>query len=488
MEEIEITGKLGYREAEITGISTDSRFLEKGTLFVAVKGCSLDGHDYIDKAVEAGASAVVAERPVQVPVPVLLVEDTSLAVAFLARKLYNNPASGMFLAGITGTNGKTSTAFLLRSILEVFMGRAGIIGTVGFGSSDSITATDHTSPAAPELFRILAGFASDGCKSAVMEVSSHGAVQGRINGLEFEVGVFTNITRDHLDYHGTLEDYIAAKEILASNLISAGREKSGGTLVYNIDDNQVNGIGKRFTGRKISFGFQKNAMVRAESLLADLEGTRFTLVTDQGSIGIDLKLLGKFSAYNALAAAGAALAAGANLDHIKTGLEKVEKVPGRFQVIRSENGVIVVVDYAHTPDALENMLGFCRELGAKRLVTVFGCGGDRDRGKRSMMGKIAVDLSDKVYITSDNPRTEDPDAIIDDILAGIIHSDTDVSVIADRAEAMREAVTSSVKGDLVVIAGKGHEDYQVLKTGKIHFSDIEEVEKAFRRMEAGYQD
>ena len=483
IEGMEIREKHGYREVEISSVSTDSRVIGKGTLFIAVKGYTVDGHDFIADAVEGGASAVIAECSIDLPVPVIVVDDAASTGARLARRFYGDPGSRMFLAGVTGTNGKTSTAFFLRSILEVEMGRSGIIGTLGFGSSDNIVSTDHTTPDSQRLFRMLYDFAEEGCGSAVMEVSSHAVVQGRIEEIEFDAGIFTNITRDHLDYHGTLENYIAAKESFAATLVSGRRTKPAGVLVYNSDDKYVNEIGERFSGRKISFGLDSGAMVRAESLQADLEGTRFSLVTDRGSIDIELKLHGRFSAYNALGAAGAALTAGISIEGIKEGLEKVSRVPGRFQVIRSIGRPMVVIDYAHTPDALENLLGFCRELGAEKVITIFGCGGDRDRGKRPMMSSIAAKLSDKICLTSDNPRSEDPQKIIDDILEGTRGSQADIDVVVDRAEAIRKTLSGSSKGDLIVIAGKGHEDYQILKSGKTVFNDFEEAEKTLKVME-----
>ncbi|MBN2072074.1 MAG: UDP-N-acetylmuramoyl-L-alanyl-D-glutamate--2,6-diaminopimelate ligase [Candidatus Krumholzibacteriota bacterium] len=486
-KDLEIREKRHFADVDITAISSDSRKVEEGSLFVAIKGYTVDGHDFTRAAVESGASAIVSERPVEHPVPVIVVSDSAKAGAHMARRFYGDPASGIFLAGITGTNGKTSTAFFLRSILETGMGASGIIGTIGFGSSNDILPTANTTPDSLELFSILAGFVAGGCSSAVMEVSSHAAVQGRISEIEFDAGIFTNITRDHLDFHGTLEKYMAAKETLAESLVSPGRKKPPGLLVYNTDDRYVNEIGERFQGRKISFGFSRGAGVRAESLLADISGTRFSLVTDRERIGIKLNLHGRFSAYNALGAAAAALEAGISVEQIKEGLEKILKVPGRFQVIRREGLPTVVIDYAHTPDALENLLGFCRELGNEKVITVFGCGGDRDRGKRPMMGAVAARLSDRVFITSDNPRSEDPEKIINDILEGIKDRSAAIEVEIDRAIAIKKAIGGSSAGDLVVIAGKGHEDYQVLGTGKIDFSDSGEAEKALSEMEDGYQ-
>lgn len=487
LEDSEIRYDPAGTDPEVTGISTDSRRIAEGDLFVAIRGHLLDGHEYIGEAVGRGACAVVSEKEAEVSVPLIVVDDSSLAEAVLARKFYDDPASDMFLVGITGTNGKTSTAFLLRSILEMVHPAVGIIGTVGFGATEKITEAGNTTPASSGLYRILGGFREEGCSAAVMEVSSHATVQGRIAGLEFDVGVFTNITRDHLDYHGTLDEYIGAKELLASTLTACGRRKKDGTLVFNLDDRNVAGIGERFIGNKVSFGFDPGADLGGRGLNADLDGTRFELTAGGQETPIELKLLGSFSAYNALAAAAAAWVAGAGIEHIKEGLERVAGIPGRFQVIRPSVGPVVVIDYAHTPDALKSLLDFCRQLGPSRLITVFGCGGDRDRGKRPVMGRIAVDLSDTVFVTNDNPRTEDPLSIIEEILAGTEDAAPAPEVLPERSEAISAAISVASDGDLVVIAGKGHEDYQIIGSEKLHFSDMEEAEKALNRMEEGHQ-
>ncbi|MCK4237300.1 MAG: UDP-N-acetylmuramoyl-L-alanyl-D-glutamate--2,6-diaminopimelate ligase, partial [Candidatus Krumholzibacteria bacterium] len=415
-EGIDVQRSLNFQDIEINGISTDSRSVTGGDLFVAVRGRSFDGHEFIERAAGEGASALVVERPVTSDLPTVIVKDTAAAAALIAKRFFGDPASDVILAGITGTNGKTSTSFLLRSILKTAIGPTGIIGTVGFGSDAELSGATHTTPDSVNLYRILSDFRKKGCRAVCMEVSSHAADQGRITGLEFDLGVFTNITRDHLDYHGTFESYAAAKEMLAETLTLPDRKKKPGTLVYNSDDPHVLEIAGRFEGEKISFGLGRGADVRAESLEADLKGTRFELVTNGKRTPVGLKLLGSFSALNALAAAAAAHAVGVGPEEIRAGLEGVSEVPGRFQVISTGKGPVVIVDYAHTPDALRNLLRFCRELKPERIVTVFGCGGDRDRGKRPMMGQIAGELSDSIYITDDNPRTENPDRVIEEII------------------------------------------------------------------------
>ena len=484
----ELLGAVGCRETsnlddrEITGLSTDSRTVKEGEIFIAVKGHELDGHDFIDQAVRNGASAIVTDRMVGSRAPNCIVDDTSVAAALLARRFFSDPAANLLLVGITGTNGKTSASFLLDSILSCSIGRTGIIGTVGVGSMGELSASTHTTPESVHLYRTLSDFLERGCRAVVMEVSSHAAVQGRIAGLEFDLGVFMNISRDHLDYHETLERYVAAKELFVSTLIEPDRTKEPGILVYNADDALVREVADRFGGDTISFGFGGDAAVRGENLEADLDGTRFGLTCDGESIGIELELLGSFSAYNALAAAAAARAVGVSLFDIKRGLERVGGVPGRFQVVSTGKGPKVVVDYAHTPDALERLLLFCKDLGPKRIITVFGCGGERDKGKRPIMGRIARDISDRVYVTDDNPRGEDPDGIIEDILSG---SGRDVEVVRDRRVAIERAVAEAGEGEIVVVAGKGHETYQIIGNERLPFNDVEEAIRVLRMREVG---
>ncbi|MBU8922271.1 MAG: UDP-N-acetylmuramoyl-L-alanyl-D-glutamate--2,6-diaminopimelate ligase [Bacteroidales bacterium] len=475
-------------EIDILGITVDSRQVRPGYLFIAVSGHVRDGHEYISQAIQNGAVAAIVENDIEAKIPVIVVEDSKAAESVMSRRFYEEPDIRMVMAGITGTNGKTSTAFLVQSIFEVAMGKTGIIGTVGNGIGKDISPADQTTPGSSSLIQMLAGFRDSGCCSTVMEVSSHAAVQGRTKGLEFDVGVFTNITRDHLDYHGTFEEYIDAKRIFVDSLNASGRIKKNGVLVYNLDDCNVRKVADQYGGKKISFGLGSGAEIKAESVRADLNGSGFILVTSGESIDIELKLLGGFSIYNALAAAAAASAIGVSLEDIKSGLESVTIIPGRFQVIRMNDGPVVVVDYAHTPDALESLLSFCRDLGPTNLISVFGCGGDRDRGKRPIMGKIAAEISDRVYVTSDNPRSEDPEAIIDEVMEGIGEGHASVTRIADRREAIALAIRGAGKGDLVALAGKGHEDYQVIGADRIHFSDIEEAGRVLRGLEVGYQD
>ncbi len=487
IEKMRVEQLLNFADIEVTGISTDSRTLQGGDIFIAVRGGSVDGHEFIEQARMRGAAALIVGRPVPGALPVIVVPDTAAAAASAAKTFFGDPAARIKLVGVTGTNGKTSTSFLLQSILMRTLGPTGIIGTIGFGSEDSLQAATHTTPATVDLYRIIADFRRRGCAAVVMEVSSHAADQGRIAGLEFDVGVFTNVTRDHLDYHETMEQYIAAKEAFIETLVLPERAKALGILVYNGDDETVARIAGRFKGRAVSFGFSGGVHIRAFDAEADMKGTRFTLGVGEERTGVTLPLLGSFAIYNALAAAAAAHVLGVPTAGIKAGLESARMVPGRFQVVSSGRGPIVIVDYAHTPDALENLLTFCRELGPERILTVFGCGGDRDRGKRPIMGRIACRLSDLVFVTSDNPRSEDPGAIIDEILVGMEDTGTAYRSIEDRKKAIRGAVLEAGANDMVVIAGKGHERVQIVGERRIPFSDADEAWEALREAEVEHQ-
>lgn len=480
IEGVGIKERMNFTDVELTGVSTDSRSIRRGELFAAIRGHSEDGHEFVPEAAGKGASAIMVERRVACSLPTLLVEDAASAVALIARRFFGDPASRMLLVGITGTNGKTSTSFMLRSILARTAGPTGLIGTVGFGMTAELTAVAQTTPAPVDLYRTLSGFLREGSKAAVMEVSSHATVQGRIGGLEFDLAVFTNITRDHLDYHGTLENYIEAKERLMRSLMGAERRKKPGIMVYNADDERLVEMAGRHAGDSISFGLSTEADVSAGNIDAGLKGTSFDVVAGSRRVPVKLRLLGSFSVQNALAAAAAAYALGTGLDDIAAGLEGVREVPGRFQVISAAEGPTVIIDYAHTPDALERVLRFCRELEPRRIATVFGCGGDRDRGKRPLMGGIAAELSDMVYVTDDNPRTEDPVRIVDEILSGIEAVKIPVRVIRNRREAIRSAVFEAEHGDIVIVAGKGHESEQIVGGQRLPFSDAAEAEEALR--------
>ncbi len=480
---MEVLGEVNTKnvqDVEMKGIKSDSRDIEPGDVFVAIRGGDTDGHRFVGDAVQRGAAACVTEEPVDTGGAAnVVVVDSAKALAILASEVHKNPARDLRLVGVTGTNGKTSTAHLFRAICaQSSAGAFGIIGTVGHGSGDRLAAAVHTTPEPITLHQLLADMKKEGCVGVVMEVSSHAVRQQRIWGLDFEIGMLTNITRDHLDYHSTLDDYIDAKREFCYSLIAEDRQKDPGTLVYSLDDERAREIGVRFPGRAVSTSVHEVADVYATDVRATLSGTRFVLHAGKEEIAVDLRLLGIFSASNAVMAAAAANLLGIGLERVKSGLESVGKVPGRFEALGGGGKPRAIVDYSHTPDSLERTLEFCRALGPERLIVVFGCGGDRDRGKRPLMGGIAQRNADVCYVTSDNPRTEDPLKIIDDILEGMDRRHRNLVVEPDRRKAIQTAVRNAGPDDLVAICGKGHEDYQIVGTKRRHFDDREEAGSA----------
>ena len=450
---------------EITGVTTDSRNATRGSLYVAVRGSETDGHRFVADAARRGASAALVEVPQEAAIPQVQVRDGRRAALAAARAWYGEPAHQLLLAGVTGTNGKTTTTGLLRHLLNG-AGSAGSIGTLGAfdGSGAEVPSAGLTTPGPVDLQATLAALRDRGTTHVVMETSSHSLDQGRIDGLTFAAGVFTNLTRDHLDYHGTMEQYLAAKLRLSSYLALDGIE------VVNLDDPVWREMPDRH-GR-VTFGQHPAADVRAEDIVMDAAGSRFRLAGRWGSAEIVLPLLGDFNVSNALAAAAAALALGRPLQEVSARLASAPQVPGRMERV-SERPCVVLRDYAHTPDALERALATLRPLTAGRLVVVFGCGGDRDRGKRPIMGRIAAELSDLAVVTSDNPRTEDPDAIIDDVEAGM--GSVPHLREPDRRTAIAAALAGARPEDTVLLAGKGHETYQVIGTDKLPFDEREIV-------------
>jgi UDP-N-acetylmuramoyl-L-alanyl-D-glutamate--2,6-diaminopimelate ligase len=476
----------GTPEVEIKKIEFDSRKVDSGDLFVALRGTEIDGHRFVRDAVDGGAVAVVTETPHPVlGVTNVVVGDSSKALAVLAARFFGDPAARLFLCGTTGTNGKTSTAFMYRAILESSgWGKVGIVGTLGHGVGGDLKKTQHTTPDPVELHSQFKMMVDSGCRGVVMEVSSHAVRQHRTWGLDFDVGILTNVTHDHLDYHKTIEDYRAAKEEFCQSLTAEGRKKPDGTLVYSSDDEIAREIGGRFQGPGIAVGGGR-ADVSAKNVSATLDGTAFDLCFsgENGDevVRVGMKLLGGFTAVNATLAAAGAIATGIDVESIKNGLESLKRIPGRFETVGGSGLPVVVIDYSHTPDSMERVLKTCRGLTPKRLVTVFGCGGDRDRTKRPEMGRIAQTYSDYVYVTMDNPRTEPVDKIVDDILSGMKRGADDYSVDLNRSRAIHDAIGSAGSGDLIALLGKGVEDCQIVGTDRLPFSDRKEAEGALRK-------
>jgi UDP-N-acetylmuramoyl-L-alanyl-D-glutamate--2,6-diaminopimelate ligase len=430
---------------------------------VAVRGSQADGHAFIADAVARGATVVVAERNTQTGAPTILVRDGRLAAIALARAWYGDPARALTLVGVTGTNGKTTTVTLVRHLLDA-NGSAGSIGTLGAfdGRGDAVpsTAGTLTTPGPVDLQATLAALRDRGCQTVAMETSSHSLQQGRLDGLSFRAGIFTNLTRDHLDYHGTMEAYLAAKLRLATLL------SNDGVAVINAEDPAWRSM--RRDVRRITFGRHVAGDIHATGISLDAAGCRFRLESVFGSADIALPLLGSFNLMNALGAAACALALGTPISVVAGRLNAAPQVPGRMERI-VESPAVVLRDYAHTPDSLERALETLRPLTSGRLIVVFGCGGDRDRGKRPIMGRIAAERADLAIVTSDNPRTEDPEQIIDDVVAGM--GSASHLRVADRREAIRAALERARPGDTVLLAGKGHETYQVVGTEKRPFDE-----------------
>ena len=459
-------------ECEIGGVSYDSRKVKPGDVFVAISGFETDGYKYIPSAVEKGAAVVISDRVPQVDIPYVLVRDCRRALALLSRNFFGDPAGEMQIIGITGTNGKTTTTYLLKHLLEDTIGaKVGLIGTNGNMIGSEFIHTERTTPESFELQQLFAEMKSAGCTHVVMEVSSHSLVLSRVAGIDFAVGAFTNLTQDHLDFHHTMEEYAAAKALLFS-VCRVG--------CINIDDKWADNMMKNAPCRLLTYSADGNeASLAAENIKLSAKGVSFTASCDGKRADVSLAIPGKFSVYNALNTIAVGLALGISLDDCAMAMKTAHGVKGRMELVPTDGDYTIVIDYAHTPDALENALKALRADHNGRLVALFGCGGDRDRTKRPIMGAIAADNADFVIVTSDNPRTEEPKAIIDDILEGMKDSDTPMQVIVDRPEAIHWALAHAQKDDIIVLMGKGHETYQEVNHVKHHMDEREIVAEYF---------
>ncbi len=457
-----------------TGVSCDSRTIRRGEIFVAIRGLVHEGLKFVPQAVERGALAVVAETlPAQRPdLPWIVVPDARRALAVLAAAFYGNPSREMSVVGVTGTNGKTTTTWLLGSIFEACGIRAGLLGTVMYRVGAEEREAARTTPEAPDIQRMLREMARAGCTACAMEVSSHALVLHRVDEIRFRVAAYSNLTRDHLDFHGDMESYAKSKRRLFEIL------DADGTAVVNLDDPRGLFMAAP-AARALTYGISREADVRPGPIASSLDGLSFSVRTPAGAIDVRTRLVGRPNIYNILMAIGVSVALDLPLDNVARGLAAVEGVPGRFEVVSTpEDEVSVVVDYAHTDDALRNLLETARPLAENRLITVFGCGGDRDRTKRPLMGAVAARLSDLVVVTSDNPRSENPQSIIEEILRGIPAEkqqpqDRRLAVIQipDRRAAIERAIAIAEPGDMVLLAGKGHEKYQVIGDRVLPFDD-----------------
>lgn len=460
---IEVKNK--YEDREIADVTSDSRLVEKGFVFVCIKGASFDGHSVAAEMLEKGAAAVVCEYDLGLEGQII-VEDTRKALSPICANYFGNPSEKLKLIGLTGTNGKTTTTFLIKQILENTGKKVGLIGTVQNMVGSEVFPAHYTTPDPHELQSLFRKMVDAGCEYCVMEVSSQALAQGRVNGIHFLVGAFTNLTQDHLDYHKTWENYFSAKRILFENCdiaVTNLDDKNGMKIVenlpcsvktYSVDNNFAN-----FTAKNVNF---------------TSDGVFYELVCDK--IGrVVCPIPGRFSVYNSLCAVSVALCLGIDFEKAVPAISKSNGVKGRIEVVPTNTDYTLIIDYAHSPDGLENIISSLKEIAKGRVVTVFGCGGDRDRTKRPKMGRIAAQLSDFCVVTSDNPRSEKPSKIIEDILEGMKDTKTPYKVVENRKEAITWAMNHAKKDDIILLAGKGHETYQILPTGTIHFDEREVV-------------
>ncbi|SDC74023.1 UDP-N-acetylmuramoylalanyl-D-glutamate--2,6-diaminopimelate ligase [Paenibacillus sp. UNCCL117] len=478
---------IGDGDTEVTGLAIDSRKVKPGDAFICIPGLASDGHDYAETAVKKGAVALVAERELELGVPVLLVRDARSAMAALATHFYRHPSRELRLIGVTGTNGKTTTTYVLEHIISDQGFRTGLMGNIHIKVGDEYRENLATNTQeALELQRILREMADCGTDYTLMEVSSHGLDRGRVKGCRFRTAIFTNLTQDHLDYHGTMDRYRDAKSLLFSRLGNeyAAHPDERQFAVFNADDPAFEAFLQVTAAQTITYGIDRpEADVRAENIVMTAEGTSFRCVTFKGSADIRVRLVGRFNVYNVLASVAAALAEGIELERIAESLSKLHGVEGRMEVVSAGQPYLVLVDYAHTPDGLENALATIRQFAEGQVICVFGCGGDRDRTKRPLMGAVAAKYSDYVLATSDNPRFEDPERILLDIEPGLREAGADDSryeLIADRREAISRAISRAKPKDIVLIAGKGHETYQETGGVKHPFDDRLIAKQAIR--------
>ena len=478
IEKLDVKEKINFNPTlEIKGISYNSNTIKSDEIFVCLRGEHVDGHNFAEDAVKKGAVAILCETKLELNVPQIIVASTEQSIAPLADTFYESPSKDINLIGVTGTNGKTTVTHLIQRIIEATTGKCALIGTLGYKltSDGEYKEAKHTTPQAPELQRTLTLIKDDAnIENVSMEVSSHALVQNRVGGCQYNCAVFTNLTQDHLDYHVTMDRYFDAKALLFKRLVA------GDKAIINIDDNYAEKfISTLANGVNLyTYGIKKDADIKAENIKFSPSGASFDCITPNQKYEIKLSMNGMFSVYNVLAALTTAYAYDLDIETAIKALEPLKGVAGRFEIIVEEP--LVIVDYAHTPDGLKNVLNAAREITPKdsNLICVFGCGGDRDATKRPKMGSIAEELSDKIIITSDNPRSEDPQQIITDILAGF-KSTNNVIVEADRGKALEYIKEIASENDVVVVAGKGHEDYQILADKTIHFDDREEVRKIF---------
>lgn len=468
LKQTQVFSQTAAPDLEIGGVSCDSRKVKPGDIYVAVRGYQTDGHRYIPDAVQRGAIAVVCEEAPQTEIPYVLVEDSRAALADLGAAWHRYPAREMTMIGVTGTNGKTTVTYLLKSVLEQTIGaKVGLIGTIQNMIGGEVLETERTTPESVEVQALLRRMADAGCTHVVMEVSSHALVLQRVRNIDFRLGIFTNLTQDHLDFHGTMEEYRKAKELLFQNCEIG---------LLNADDAATEKILASAKCPCNCYGLRTSAELMAKNPVYAADSVSFTAVEKDAAADIRLEIPGTFSVYNALSVLAGARALGIPLEDCAAALRQARGVKGRVEVVPTPGkDYTVLIDYAHTPDGLENVLSSIKQVCKGRLIAVFGCGGDRDATKRPIMGGIGVRFADLVVFTSDNPRTEDPNEILRQVVAGASGSNTPYEVIENRRAAIRRAMDLAQKDDVIVLAGKGHETYQILGTEKTHLDEREEV-------------
>ena len=476
---------IGSVDIRVSGIQTDSRKVTEGDLFICLPGHTVDGHNYAQQAMEKGAAALVVDHQLNIDLPQIIVKDCRYAMAVLADAFFGSPSKQMKVIGITGTNGKTTTAYLIEKIMNDHNVKTGLIGTIQMRYGGRTFPMSGTTPEALELQRSLHDMAASGTRCCVMEVSSHALEQGRVKGTDFRTAIFTNLSQDHLDYHNTMDEYRAAKGLFFSRMGNAFQniQDKRKYAVLNADD-PTSAYFKNITSAEVvTYGLEEGVDVRATGIVISAQGTDFHVDSFNGSTDIKLKMVGKFNVYNALGAITATLLEGIPLHEIKRSLESLSGVDGRVESVEAGQPFAVIVDYAHTPDGLENVLKTVNEFAVGRVLTVFGCGGDRDKTKRPIMGKIAAKYSDVVFVTSDNPRTEDPESILKDIEQGLIDDQVpqeNYLLIEDRRVAIQKAIDMASPEDVVLIAGKGHETYQLIGQTTHDFDDRIVAKEAIR--------
>lgn len=457
-----------FSELEISGISCDSRNVKKNYAFVCIKGTVSDGHKFAKSAYMSGASVIIAEEDTGLENQVI-VSDTHFIYSKMCANWFGNPTDSLKLIGVTGTNGKTTVTYMIKKILEGAGYKVGLIGTIQNMIGDEIIVSHNTTPNAYELNSLFALMKAKGCTYVIMEVSSHALEQRRVCDLTFEVAIFTNLTQDHLDYHKTMENYLAAKKRLFAMCKKA---------IINFDDDYAERIMENLECDIVTYSLNDNSTYSAKGINYRPSNVEYELVGDNIIHHIRVNTGGKFTVYNSMAAAVTALELGIDIGVISEEINHLEGVKGRAEAVPCDMGFTIIIDYAHTPDGLKNILTTFKECQKNRLIAVFGCGGDRDRAKRAVMGSIAVRNADYVIVTSDNPRSEEPMAIINDILEGTVDSGTPVKVIENRVEAIKYAISIACQDDIIILAGKGHETYQILKSGTIHLDEREIIREA----------